>query len=137
MSGALIEAPPGVSAELATEQLSRGYPFRFVAGGGSMWPLIPDGQSVVVHPCDHDEVVVGDVVLLSWEDKLVLHRVVVAAAERLLVRGDSRHRADGWFCRTRVLGRLHRRPWDRAAGRLMPVVGWPLFRIRGLMRRLF
>ena len=123
--------------ELATEQLGRGYPFRFVAGGGSMWPLVRDGSQVVIHPCDHDQVTVGDIVLLSVEDRLVLHRVVASAAERILVRGDSRDMADGWYARGRVLGRLSPKPWDPLAGRIMPVVGWPIFRIRGWMRRLF
>lgn len=137
MSGVLVQAPRGLSADMARQQLIRGYPFRFFAGGVSMWPLIRGGAEVEVFPCAYEDIRTGDVVLIAPLGQLVLHRVVETAAERVRVQGDARATADGWFSRDEVLGRLPRRRWDPVMARITPRVGRTLGRCAGFLQRFF
>jgi hypothetical protein len=137
VSGALIQAPRGLTADMARQQLVRGYPFRFFAGGGSMWPLIRSGAELEVLPCAYDDIRAGDVVLIAPGDKLILHRVIEAAAERVQIQGDARAGADGWFSRSAVLGRLPRQRWDPVVARLTPRLGRTLGRCANLIQRFF
>ena len=137
MSGWLIEAPRALSVDMARQQLVRGYPFRFFAGGRSMWPLIRSGSEVEVIPCAYDDIRRGDVVLIAPEERLILHRVVETASERVRIQGDARVSADGWFSRSEVLGRLPRRRWDPVVARVTPRLGRTLGRCAGILQRFF
>lgn len=110
-------------AAVARDVLSAGRTLVLPAEGLSMWPAVRPGRPVHVLPCDPDSLRVGDVVLLEGTEAVVLHRVVRLRGDRLVTKGDACPDADGWVRRDRVLGRLERRPWDRAAAWAAPWLG--------------
>ena len=108
----VLTAPPG----LAEEHLRKGYALRAITSGRSMWPVIRSGSEVEIVPCDGDDVVLGDVVLVRSVNGLVLHRVVSLLPSRLILRGDALTRRDQPVSRASVLGRMAPRRWDRILG---------------------
>lgn len=119
-----------VAADLAREQLRAGNPLRTQASGVSMWPLVRDGDWVVVQPCPPGALRVGDVVLVAAGRRLVLHRVIGRVGSEVLLKGDACSRPDGWVPVDQVLGRLGPRAWDPLAAQLSPVGGRWLDRAR-------
>lgn len=101
-------AMPGAAfAGLMEAVLDKGARFRFAAAGCSMSPFIRDGDVVTVAPL---RVRTGDVVaFMSPENgKLTVHRVVHAAADGYLVKGDNAPVPDGRVSRASIIGRVVR-----------------------------
>jgi len=79
--------------------------FRFAARGNSMHPFIRDSDVVTVAPCDGAPSA-GRVVAFRdrMNDRLVIHRIVLAWADGCLVRGDNAAAPDGIVATTDILG---------------------------------
>jgi hypothetical protein len=75
---------------LAAESLRRGNDLRLRARGGSMLPVLRDGDVLTVRAAAADEVQIGDVVCYEppWGG-LCLHRVVARRGRSLVTRGDA------------------------------------------------
>jgi len=97
--------------DLARWILGGGHWVRFQARGGSMQPLILDGDILKVAPLLTKRVHHGDVVLVeAGEGRLLAHRVVKitrsAGEYRYLIKSDVSSNPDGWFRRDDILGRV-------------------------------
>jgi hypothetical protein len=62
--------------KLCTELLSEGKSVRFEAPGKSMYPVILDGETLIVEPIAPSAVKVGDIILYKSEEKLIAHRII-------------------------------------------------------------
>lgn len=125
---------------LARDQLARGATITLRAEGGSMWPLLLDGDELEVHPLVGPPAL-GDIVLFELNGRLVLHRVVAVDGAEVVLKGDALTAPDGRFPITAVLGRLDT-AWPRlhraiALGSRVagPLAGRLLSRARGLLSR--
>jgi hypothetical protein len=76
---------------LVAELLRKGSAVRLVARGGSMWPWIRDGATVVISPRLPDK---GDIAAAIHEGSLILHRVMRISANELHLRGDALDRVE-------------------------------------------
>jgi signal peptidase I len=74
-------------------KLAAGTTIEVDAEGGSMFPLIRNGDSVVVRPIDR-KLRVGDVVLLVLDGRWILHRIVELTAVTVRTQGDNQAQAD-------------------------------------------
>jgi hypothetical protein len=77
--------------------------------GPSMNPSLRAGDLLTVAPCGDRGVRRGDVVIFRppGEDRLIAHRIVLTAGNKLLARGDNNNRADPWILRPEdILGRV-------------------------------
>lgn len=150
-----LAAFEGLSAEI----LRSGRALRFRAHGGSMWPLVRDGDVLLVQPVAPAAVRTGDVVLCSSAvGRVVAHRVIRVEDgpedRRFTVQGDAVARPDGKFPPAQLYGRVVAiergetciamdRPVMRLLGRAAALrSAWSLGRglrfrtARGLARRL-
>ena len=125
-----------VAVALAREHLAAGRPLRTRTAGHSMWPLYRDGEAVEVLPLGDAPLAVGDVVLSARSGRLVLHRIVALAEERVWTKGDAIGRRDEAISRCDILGRLRRRPWDRCLAGVSQLGVPALARALALARRL-
>jgi signal peptidase I len=67
---------PHYFEKICTELLSEGKSVRFSAPGESMYPVILDGETLVVEPIVSPAVKVGDIILYKSEENLIAHRVI-------------------------------------------------------------
>ena len=96
---------PACPSDLMASLLADGVPVRFRALGASMEPAIPGGGEVTVEPLEPAERIVrGAVVLARVGGRLLLHRVVDAEGDRVLLRGDALRVADPPVPRGDILG---------------------------------
>lgn len=108
MSRAIPNDPAGAArVALVREHLAAGRPLTLRAEGHSMWPLIGDGDLVVVRPLTH-ALAVGDVLLVVHRARLVLHRVVRLTPGGVVTKGDAVAHVDGLIAHVDVLGALQR-----------------------------
>lgn len=93
---------------LACELLGQGHRVRLRVAGGSMEPLIRDGDRVDIEPAAPERVAVGDVILFSLAGRLFLHRVIgrrrLAEEICLVARGDHNLRPEPEFGPEALLG---------------------------------
>ena len=136
----VVDVPPEVMVALARARLGRGEPLTLRAEGGSMWPLLLDGDTVEVQPLGGPPAL-GDIVLFELRGRLALHRVVAIDGDRVVLKGDALTEPDGSYPAAALLGRLdvawprfHRAVavGSRVAG---PVAGRLLSRARRLLSR--
>ena len=94
--------------ELSRAVLERGVSFRFRALGGSMYPMIENGDVLTVAPLGRRALSPGDVVefLHPGHGGLRVHRVVGRKNGAYLVQGDGVTEPDGWILRENILGRV-------------------------------
>ena len=91
--------PPDSTLELLLEALEHG-PQRLRALGGSMWPTIPHGTLVELHPPDTESPPEpGQVIAVFTHDqRFLIHRVVGLRNDgHFLLKGDSCPGPDGWI----------------------------------------
>lgn len=98
-------------AQLSAELLGAGTAVRFEAHGGSMSPLVRDGDMLTVRPADPGSIWLGDLVLATDEHgRPLVHRVIRRTTGRegvrFTVQGDQVSRPDGVIPATRVYGRV-------------------------------
>lgn len=107
----LSEAPlltGTVLADIVGEATARGMPFRFRAGGSSMFPFIRDGDVILILPLAKKSPRLGDVVAFrqAGSERLLVHRLVARAEDRYIFKGDNytRRQQDGPLGREKLLG---------------------------------
>jgi signal peptidase I len=132
-------------AALATEILRGGNTLRFSARGGSMWPIIRNGDWAEVQAISAASIRRGDVVLVrTGSGRLLVHRVrwIGRAGDEVALRtqGDALAHPDPLIHAAQVLGRVvaverggRRLRLDRAPLRL---AGLAWIRLSTLRRRL-
>jgi phage repressor protein C with HTH and peptisase S24 domain len=91
---------------LIVDLLANGHAVQFQARGDSMDPVIRDGDSLHVEPCD--AIRRGDVVLVLAERGLTAHRVIALRGDLVITRGDNAPAEDDAVSRERVLGKVTR-----------------------------
>jgi hypothetical protein len=81
---------------LIREQIAAGRSVRLPSEGNSMSPLLLDQRdTVLLRPVDPVKIKMGDVILYSWKDGFLMHRVVgieespAGIPERFICRGDA------------------------------------------------
>ena len=98
-------------AELSGEILLGGNRLRFRARGGSMYPLIRDGDILEVEPVDASAIKAGDVVFCrTARGRALAHRVIKKRTEEcvviLVTKGDRAADFDQPISAKDVLGRV-------------------------------
>jgi len=98
-------------AQLSAELLGAGTAVRFEAHGGSMSPLVRDGDMLTVRPVVPGRIRLGDLVLVTDEHGcLLVHRVIRRTTGqegiRFTVQGDQVSRPDGVIPTAQVYGRV-------------------------------
>lgn len=131
-----------VSLELLLEAVARGTPQRMRALGSSMWPTIPGGTELELHPVDPKAPPnPGAVVAVHARDgRFLIHRVCGLRRDgALLVKGDNCPSPDGWFFPGEVVA-VVRRMDDGSGWREVPKTRAPVpplsRRALGRLRRL-
>ena len=85
-------------------------PIWFTVVGNSMFPLIRVNlDAVMLVSVDPSDIKVGDIVLFPGKFRggdYCLHRVYKLDGERVQTFGDGNPKPDGWFPRTRILGKV-------------------------------
>jgi len=104
------DAGNALKCELAAEVLRSFGTLRFEATGWSMLPMVWPGDTLVVERVNHDQVQIGDVVLVGGEGRLRAHRVVFVAEDsgnrRWITRGDAMPAPDRFGMEHELLGRV-------------------------------
>ena len=91
---------------LALELLAEGLSVEIPVTGSSMAPFVRSGDVLRLAPLVAPACR-GDVVAFPRPDgRMVVHRVVAAAGDRLLTRGDAVPQADGWIAAAALAGRV-------------------------------
>jgi SOS-response transcriptional repressor LexA len=84
-----------VNLRVIAQTVKMGMPVRFVARGHSMYPIIQDGQEVVIIPGNEYEV--GEVVLARVKGMFYLHQIKAVNKEKgIYLIGNARGRINGW-----------------------------------------
>ena len=97
-------------AIIAIELLSSGKTLRFTAKGGSMDPLIRDGDTLFLAPADPFRIQLGDVVFISTKREDRIHRVIKInrhQGQRTFVIHGDRSNHDGIFRGQGFCGNSH------------------------------
>lgn len=107
----LLNCESQAFAELGKELLSKNLGIKFQARGGSMRPLVRDGEVVLVKQVNPQDVKLGDALLFVIESgKAVLHRVIrikkSTQTRSFLMQGDHSSRPDGWISGEHIMGKL-------------------------------
>lgn len=116
-------------AFIAQDVLGRRRILRFKAKGGSMSPLIQNGDVVEVVPVK-GRINLGDIVFhRSSYGNLIIHRVVQRGEKGIITKGDSLRSHDQPLLSNQVLGRvttIEKNGWrvrlDRPMGRLLNIL---------------
>lgn len=118
--------------EVLRPLLAQGLSVRFQARGGSMSPVIRDGEIVEVIPTNVSELRKDDIVLTKNEHGFRLHRIVLAAPreDRFITRGDCGQENDPALNGSQILG-LARAKEVRVVGNTLRapfrgIAGWML-----------
>lgn len=92
--------------ELAAEVLASGYALRLRAFGTSMLPSIWPGDILSIEPKPEEEIVAGDIVLVTRQNRFFIHRLIGKHDSRWITRGDSLPYNDNALASCDVLGRV-------------------------------
>jgi hypothetical protein len=94
--------------ELLAELLRRGKAVEVRARGGSMHPIIRDGDRVRIEPVRADELRAGDIIAYRRGGRLFVHRYLGrwANSGAMRTRGDSHSRVEPPLDPSEVLGRV-------------------------------
>lgn len=93
---------------LVEEMLDVGKDVRFTVSGNSMWPLIANQRdSVLLTPCDEDELKKGDIILFkATKNKWVLHRITEVLEDGYITTGDGNLHRDPFIPKEAVRGKV-------------------------------
>lgn len=111
LAPAIIDCDSAAFALLSAEILQSGRSLRFQARGGSMAPLVRDGDVLLVAPVDSHAVRMGDLVLFRGSHgNVVVHRVIRvengAGGRRFTLQGDAVSLPDGVVLGADIYGRV-------------------------------
>jgi hypothetical protein len=102
------ELPGALLADLISDVIARGMPFRFHASGSSMLPFIHDGDMITIIALPLRGPGLGDVVAFRQpaSKQLLVHRLVGHSGNGFLFKGDfySRGQLDGPISIENLLG---------------------------------
>jgi len=89
---------------------NKGLPFRFWAGGASMYPFIKNGDIITLSPLSGNLPRLGDVVAyVSPEtERFIVHRVIKKIDDAFLISGDALRGSDGVIPKASILGYVTR-----------------------------
>lgn len=93
---------------VAVSLLRAGVSVRFRASGGSMHPLIADGEIISVHPTPSADLRVGDVALVAIANRIIAHRIVRRPTPEdaaFILRGDAMDEVER-IAPEQILGRV-------------------------------
>ncbi len=92
---------------LVLDLLAGGMAVEIPVTGDSMSPSIRSSDTLTLAPIGERRVSLGDVVAFARPDgRLVIHRVVAIAEDRLRTRGDAASQIDAWIDRDSLIGRV-------------------------------
>jgi signal peptidase I len=74
--------------------------------GASMVPALWPGDLVTVRSCETSELQPGTIVVFRQNERLVVHRLMHWASDRVVTRGDARPRHDQPVKASEVIGRV-------------------------------
>lgn len=103
-----------IRPRVAAELLRAGHAVDLPLGGASMRPLFAPGDLLRVEPARAAEVRPGDVVLVDDGGILVMHRLVRADADAVVLRGDDCDACDPPRPPSALIGRVVVPPSPRA-----------------------
>lgn len=109
-----MNAPPALRSTLAVEFLRGGRAVELPLGGSSMRPLFAPGDVLRVRPAAASELRAGDVVIVDLGGRLLCHRLVYIADDRVVTRGDAAPDCDPPQPAAAVVGRVDVPPSPRA-----------------------
>ncbi len=89
--------------ELWHQGLGQGRTMRFQPLGGSMVPVLRQGDTITIAPGRQCRL--GDIVLYRCEDGIVLHRVIYKRSGRVFTKGDALRHIDAPVLSQDILGR--------------------------------
>ena len=97
--------------DLSADLLKMGKQVRFRATGSSMHPLVRDGDTLLISPCQPSDIRPGDILLcVGAHQRVVVHRVIRRKRSRhgaqFLLQGDKAAQSDGWIDSSAIYGRL-------------------------------
>ena len=97
--------------DLSADLLKMGKQVRFRATGSSMHPLVRDGDTLLIVPCQPSDIRPGDILLcVGAHQRVVVHRVIRRKRSRhgaqFLLKGDKAAQSDGWIDSSAIYGRL-------------------------------
>jgi signal peptidase I len=95
-----------LKCELAGEVLRSSGRLRLQVTGWSMLPTIRPGDVLLIERAHAEEVSEGDIVLLSRDRRLIVHRIVRQEGGAMLTQGDGNPTADSPVDATDVLGKV-------------------------------
>ncbi len=72
------------------------------AGGQSLWPLLLDGDLLLIKRCDHESLTVGAIAVVTWADQPLVAHLVKQLEPLITWSSVGRHDA----ARPEVLGRV-------------------------------
>jgi hypothetical protein len=93
-------------AQHAIEALARGETVTIRPRGHSMKGRVDDGQEVIVTPCIHANLVVGDVVLCKVNGREFLHLITAIDNKRYQI-GNNRGHINGWIGCNAIYGKAN------------------------------
>lgn len=92
--------------DLAAEILRSNGAIRLQALGTSMLPSIWPGDILSIESWPRDEIVPGDIVLVTRDGRFFIHRLIEKRESRWITRGDSLTQNDPQVAETQVLGKV-------------------------------
>lgn len=95
-----------VKCELVADVLRSYGTVRVQVAGWSMFPVVRPGDVLIVDHTGRSEVVPGDIVLFTREQRLFAHRVVANGGSGMLTRGDAMPAPDPPVGESELLGRV-------------------------------
>lgn len=100
-----VQLPNEILLSSAASFLEEGREVVIRAKGSSMLPFIRgDRDSVVLKKCDNPDV--GDIVLVRFPDRYIMHRIISRDGDRFRMMGDGNIRGTESFRREDILGRV-------------------------------
>ena len=130
----------GHKLDLAAQVLSSGGTIRLQALGTSMLPSIWPGDVLSIEHKSGEEIVPGDIVLVTRDGRFFIHRLIEKSSAAWITQGDSLLHPDPRAAEVQVLGKvsmIHRKsgnivpkprlsPFGRASARML--CRWDLLR---------
>ena len=81
------------------------YPMASITSS-SMWPVLKEGDLVLIKGIDKEELAIGDVVVYSNERGFTIHRIVKLNEKTLITKGDANNVNDNPVAYEQVIGRV-------------------------------
>ncbi len=85
----IITLPNELVFDVVNDALSRGKLSIIRVKGGSMYPFLNDGDTVLLKPFSLTDLKRGIIVLAKINGKMILHRLITYTKERVLLSGDA------------------------------------------------